>query len=889
MPISITALVISFVIFVASIAVCVLLRYRRQTELKNKLKNGGDVDGKENYIIKPFYIFLIGFFLAATILFYPIYYTGFTAGYNGFVRVLTSVLLSMQNVLRLFTLNSDFGNVNELLVNLPIVLRTLYAIYMSLIFIIAPALTAKIVLSFFKGATAFIRYIMHPRSDIYIFSELNERSLFLAQSIIAKELNSNNISNETKEENNGKPREPIGAAEGISSDETNASADKEGAAGDDHQTTKLNPVATTNKEGCKKVRKRERRRKSLIVFTDVYEKNEEYNSELVARAKSLGAICMKKDILEVGLKSSKKIGRKIYLIGNDEDENVQQALSIVEKCRNSDKYNAKNTEVYVFSDNVECESLINSLYGKPEDAAKIAEEEIKIRRVNAVNNLIIDILRSGVIFKDAKQYADNTQQIIKYLQIEKNGAETSEETSKSEENNEPPTQCRTRTDKSKTEIGVVVVGMGNVGIELIKAICWCGQMPGYNVTIHAFDVDSKKSRKIDTEVTAKLESTATELMKYNGHNGDDEAHYYIKCYDDIDVNSDEFYKQLSEISPITSVFVTLGEDEANIQTSIKLRTQFERDYRIFNKVIPSVYAVVNSDTKIKAITNSGIKSVDGLDYGIQFIGGIKKQYSIDTIEQSDLDEKAKNYHLQWVETDLAENEKERKRLEGDLVELEEELNKKKEEYKALQNTNLYDKIEIITDRIDVLNREITKAKQMISAVKYKIKNLIEAKLKAERQYDWYEYFRRSSIASAIYFELMDKYCYSLIDRIEAETDPQLKSTEINRAKEIIGEYEHKRWNAFMRSEGYDYHDFAKGIAYKVATKNLELAGMTNGKSSVEEAVDERRKEEKAREKFIGKLHNLLVSGSKLPKTEKPKDAWLPGELHFLEPNNTKKP
>lgn len=543
----------------------------------------GNFNTRKGIVIRPFQIFLIGFFIAATVLFYPIYYTDYFVTDHGFVKVFKSILLSIHNVLRLFVLDGEFDNVRELLsdsTRVSTYMGAIYTVYAALIYIVAPALTAGFVLSFFKGASAFIRYSLYSHADIYILSELNDKSLILAQDIL------------------------------------------------------------TNKTD---------KHKKLVVFTDVFEKDEESNFELVSQAKRLGAICMRKDILEVGLKRSNNVYRKIYLIGNDEDENIQQALTLIERCRNVPRYNTNKTQIYVFANSAESEVLLNS----------IDNGAVKVRRINENRNLIIHTLNNYSIFKDARQVDD------------------------------------------KKEISIAIVGLGAYGIELLKAVCWCGQMPGYTITIHAFDKDSNGA--------AKIRNIAPELIEYNGKEIKGEPYYKIVFHDKIDATSYEFQKELSQIDFISSAFVTLGDDELNIETAMRMRTQFGRDAISAGKHIPSIFAVVYSMAKTQATSNGGLKNMQAEDYGVSLIGGIQSRYSIDSIEQEELEAEGLNCHLHWVSH---------------------------------------------VDEAD-----------------------------ATEKYNKYEYYRRSSIAEAIYLRFREK----LIS---------------DREPEMLKEYEHRRWSAYMRSEGY---------------------------------------------------------------------------------------
>lgn len=568
------SLVISILILVSTIILSVVL-HKRDMVKGNVIRKG--------IVIKPFQVFLIGFFIAAAVVFYPVYYTDFFVEDMGFVKVFKSILLSIHNVLRLFVLDGEFDNINSFLCNSVGVSSNVgvtYSVYAALIYVVAPTLTAGVVLSFFKGASAFIKYSLHFHSDIYILSDLNEKSIILAQDIL------------------------------------------------------------TNKTD---------KRRKLVVFTDVFEKDEEDNSELVSHAKRLGAICLRKDILEVGLKRSNSIYRKIYLIGDDEDKNIQQALTLIEKCRNVPHYNTDKTQIYAFANSVDSEVLLDS----------IDNGAVKVRRINENRNLIIHTINNYSLFKDARQVND------------------------------------------KKEISIVIVGLGAYGVELLKAVCWCGQMPGYNITIHAFDKDS--------DGAAKIKSIAPELIEYNGKEITGEPYYKIVFHDNIEVRSYEFQESLSKINFISSAFVTLGDDELNIETAMRMRVQFGRDSISADKHIPSIFAVVYSMSKTKVASNGGLKNMQDENYGISLIGCVKSRYSIASVEQSELETEGLNCHLYWV-------------------------------------THV--------DEADAIEK-----------------------------YNKYEYYRRSSIAEAIYLRFREK----LISDCEPE---------------ILKEYEHKRWSAYMRSEGY---------------------------------------------------------------------------------------
>ena len=199
-----------------------------------------------------------------------------------------------------------------------------YTTLFSILFVLAPILTFGFVLSFFKNISAYKRYITHYNSDVFIFSELNEKSLALAKSLY---------------KNDSKSR--------------------------------------------------------FFVFTDVFEKEEEQSYELVEKAKELGAVCFKKDIVTIDFSfHSKKSDLSFFAIGEDQSENISQALKIVEKLKYRD-----NTNLYVFSTQVEAEMLLAHAFNSADNDIKI-----KVRRVNEVQSLITrNLYENGYekIFKSA--------------------------------------------------------------------------------------------------------------------------------------------------------------------------------------------------------------------------------------------------------------------------------------------------------------------------------------------------------------------------------------------------------------------------------------------------------------------------------------------------------
>ena len=390
-------------------------------------------------------------------------------------------------------------------------------------------------------------------------------------------------------------------------------------------------------------------KKAVIVFTDVFEANEERSYELAEAAKKIKAICLKKDLLAVRFQRHSANARiSVFAIGEDEEENLNQSLNIVEQYKNR-----KNTDLYVFSTRIESELLLNA----------VDKGEVRVRRVNEIKSLINRLLYDSgeTIFTNSTENEDGIR-----------------------------------------EIGAVVIGMGRHGTEMVKSLAWFGQMDGYHITINSFDKDSLSEEK--------FMSLAPELMapEYNGALIDGEAQYKISIHSGYDVETISFAKKIQELKNTTYVFVSLGDDNMNIQTAVNLRMMFERI-----GMHPVIQALVYNTQQNKAL--KGIRNFRGTAYDIDFIGDMESCYTEAVIIHSELEHKALQRHLGWGTED------------------------------------------------DFWN---------------------------------FEYNYRSSVASAIHLHTRIKLGMPGADKKESELTEE--------EKRIVEETEHRRWNAYMRSEGYVY-------------------------------------------------------------------------------------
>lgn len=577
------SLSVSMMLLVVASLGCIKVS-RRAKENKGLAKN--------NFLLTPFQILIVGVFLCITAIFYPVYFNKYFVDDYGIILALKSLLLSVHNAMRVFILDGEFDIIKESISdnNIQPVLSVVYTVYAAILYVVAPVLTAGFVLSFFRNANEHIKYFLSTAKNIFYFSELNEKSIALAESII-------------KEYEN---------------------------------------------------------KKVLIAFFDVYESREEMSTELIESAHKMGGLCFQKDIVSVRLKKGRKdSNRKFYFLGADEDENINQAIKLIDLCREKPEFNSPYTHFYVFSNTVESEVLLDS----------IDKGNMKIRRYDESRNLVVDTLLNHSIFTPAGS-----------------------------------------NESGKKSINILIVGLGKYGTQLLKNICWFGQMPGYDLTINVVDSADQGWNAVEGE--------APELVMMSGKRLQGEPYYKINTYLDVDVNSKRLTDVISEMGNLSTVYVTLGDDELNIKTAMRIR----RDLcRLGYKTSPPILAVVYSTLKTSIIReNGGIKSIAGDDYGIEFFGDMQSIYSITRIEQVEIEKEALKLHLKWSKT---------------CDELEE----------------------------------------------------------SKKLFENFEYYRRSSIASFVYSLAQSK----INNEGSAYTFDEL------------AEYEHNRWCAYMRAEGYIHDNQAK--------------------------------------------------------------------------------
>lgn len=282
---------------------------------------------------------------------------------------------------------------------------------------------------------------------------------------------------------------------------------------------------------------KEKDKKRIIVFNDVFSKPEETYFERAEMAHMIGAITFKRDIsaLNFGIHSKKK---KIcfFVLGNEEDEKIRQTKNLIDRYKERE-----HTSLFLFSTSVNSELMLNTI-----DTGKM-----KVRRVNEVQSLVQRILY------------DEGYQLF---------------------------ETAVPNDEGEKEISAVILGMGLHGTEMTKALSWFCQMDGYHLSLNAFEADK--------HAKSRFCALCPELMdsKLNGKRIKGEPHYEIEIHSKTDVETKEFLDKLELLPKVTYVFVALGDDEKNIKTAISIRTWLAK-----RGIFPRIDAIVYNTEKKEAL------------------------------------------------------------------------------------------------------------------------------------------------------------------------------------------------------------------------------------------------------------------------------------------------
>lgn len=340
--------------------------------------------------------------------------------------------------------------------------------------------------------------------------------------------------------------------------------------------------------------RRTHRGKAVLIFADILDKSEEAHLDLVAEARHIGAILFRKDICSIFF--PKHGTKSFYLISDDEAEKTRHTTHIIQRYRK-----CKNTRLYVFSDNTESKCFLDSY-----TVQERQEMALKVIRVNDIRSLVYHNLGcNGLrLFEHAAPAGDGT-----------------------------------------FEISALIVGLGRYGMEMLKALLWYCQFPGYSVRITAID----ESADAESRFSAACHEISLQTYKRDAND--------MKYYVDVKTakaGTEAFRKVISDLcdrnATPTYVFVCLGSDAINISTALDVRCQLAG----FGK-FPDIETVVYDPSLKDRVNMEWDKHTDTKNdmqkFDIHVVGDLDGFYSYNTVINSDMIEQGYAVHARWESDD----------------------------------------------------------------------------------------------------------------------------------------------------------------------------------------------------------------------------------------------
>lgn len=752
--------IISVILFAVTV-IFAIIRWKKRSDKKN--------------ILTGLRIMTLGTFISCVVIHLPFYYYSnyYFGDPSNYVR---PIILSIHSTLQAFVLGFNYKDLLQDLPQLSDNLNMFYTFWVSFLYIVAPILTLTNILSLFNAflSELQIKRNFFRRKPLYVFSEMNEQSIAIAQSIAKN-----------------------------------------------YQDSKK------NKGNQKKLRK------PLLVFTDFYPTETEPDQDMLQSAQNLKAVCVKTDITHLKLNKN-RYPIEFFIIGKEDSENMEQAIKLNDEYKESSKcsvyvYSAKPNAGYILDTIDKGELTVTSRSLTKETAKGFLENRESANNAYSINDSYYYIRRVNVV--DAftvKALTDNNL-----------------------------TEILSEQAKSEKTVSIMIVGLGLYGTAFLKNALWLYQMKDCTLKIHIIESENKET--LQDRIAKEMPGLAAHLVK--GENEKTFLHYRsdtegdcrfdICIYHSIDCESsnlNDLILQQNKYKPAVSAataptalpnrfidvhaaFVTLGDDNKDIETAVILRGLFDKIKLIRDKKmkkepneLPLIYSVVYDNRTAQNLNcgsgektsdnknDTGIICYNGVPYHIHFIGRMSEHYHYETIRDMKRQEfNAIYHHVEWIqnESDLRDcfrtdpesvkDDNIKTKLKTFQTEMQEHFDKDCGGEETWNDAFFY-----------YTNEELEALKAKGEQIIYdKDKIIVSAVADTIRSYDRFEYFRDSSVAKETYCrairddaftDYFSKY-FDASDHIKEK--PYTKICSCDRCI-AFRESEHMRWNAYMISKGYRY-------------------------------------------------------------------------------------
>ncbi len=470
---------------------------------------------------------------------------------------------------------------------------------------------------------------------------------------------------------------------------------------------------------------REKDKKSIIVFLGKLDSKNENDSNNLEKLAAIGAHVFNFSVDEIKIpKRYYESGVHYFLLKENEEENLSDALCIARKYRGPDKKADKAADKAADKNPKQIkEKILAELSG-----------EVSVFLLNSYTETIavVDAIEipTKENFKLHFRIINETRTLV-YKLFDEN-----------------PLFLGANDDKLK----ILILGGGRIGTAAAEIASWCGQTLKIIPEIILVDKDNSWEKRFEARCPELSAKTTSELAKKEAK---------ISFYN-CDIEDSDFINLMCENPDVGYVICALGDNELNIKTALKVRETYE-------KMLYNCNEKMNFANKLRV----------HLLIDAPFLSDISKSLRFDN--------KNKCNFIPF----------------GGLQEI----------YTKENITSSYlNKLGIAVNRF--YKRDQMKNKIEAADLNKKTKVISEVEAIADSEYNQKEYNRVSSISAGLHFKYklysaLTEICGIKIDDAKWLGKPSSemidKLGEVLLNSDIVEELsilEHRRWNVYMRSQGW---------------------------------------------------------------------------------------
>lgn len=414
-------------------------------------------------------------------------------------------------------------------------------------------------------------------------------------------------------------------------------------------------------------------RRPAIIFTDAYFDDEsERSSELFIAAKKMGAICVSDDIIHVKIRCWVR-KKTIILIDENEVNNVSAFAELCSEKRNGkilSRFSSFNTQIYVFYQ--------DDSYALTEKKAydflyACAEKKYVSDNVEEKNDRKAETLRHMPVVNRIRCYQNLVYGLLRTVPL-------------------------FTAINGKGDLNVSIIGAGDIGTEMFKSSYWCGQMLDVKLSLNVFSIEKKE------EFEKKINGISPEILQSGEKNNPvlriypnpDEQNAFTEnekkfgrknsVFDPNAPAAENYFDEFSEpyftfryrctdikagsardivcegkngddlaLADSDYIFVAIGSDEENIRVAEKLYKDIKADQIKNGKIRDTVivYVVYNS-VLCRSLNYKTSNKVDNIE--MHAVGSLEEVFSYENVFMEKTAELAGDYHKHYISLARMKNE-----------------------------------------------------------------------------------------------------------------------------------------------------------------------------------------------------------------------------------------